>query len=252
MADAKLAPNLPDWMLEHANRYLSSGGKEGHLYKMTQPGRPEITVPSLLLTTTGRKSGEKFIFPLFYGDTGKGSYIVVASKGGAPQHPGWYRNLLANPEVEVQVGTAKMKARARTATGAERAKLWQEALKFWPPTPITRPRPSARSRSSCSTRSASPRRNRLCGRQVCRVRPQHASPSALRCFWPRGWPGKRAMSCRRGRRGASSPRSSSRQPPSATTPASRAPSSARDNASTPMRAWNRSPTRPRCATPASV
>jgi len=74
MADAKLAPNLPDWMLEHANRYLSSGGKEGHLYKITQPGRPEITVPSLLLTTTGRKSGEKFIFPLFYGDTGKGSY----------------------------------------------------------------------------------------------------------------------------------------------------------------------------------
>jgi deazaflavin-dependent oxidoreductase (nitroreductase family) len=133
MADAKLAPNLPDWMLEHANRYLSSGGKEGHLYKMTQPGRPEITVPSLLLTTTGRKSGEKFIFPLFYGDTDKGSYIVVASKGGAPQHPGWYRNLLANPEVEVQVGTTKMKARARTATGAERAKLWQEALKFWPP-----------------------------------------------------------------------------------------------------------------------
>ena len=51
MADAKLAPNLPDWMLEHANRYLSSGGKEGHLYKMTQPGRPEITVPSLLLAS---------------------------------------------------------------------------------------------------------------------------------------------------------------------------------------------------------
>src|SRR5437660_12082986 len=72
MADAKLAPNLPDWMLEHANRYLSSGGKEGHLYKMTQPGRPQITVPSLLLTTTGRKSGERYIFPLFYGETGEG------------------------------------------------------------------------------------------------------------------------------------------------------------------------------------
>ena len=63
----------------------------------------------------------------------QGSYIVVASKGGAPQHPGWYRNILANPEVEVQVGTAKMKARARTATGEERARLWQEALEFWPP-----------------------------------------------------------------------------------------------------------------------
>ena len=65
MTEAKLAPNLPGWMQDHANRYLSSGGTEGHMYQMTQPGRPEITVPSLLLTTTGRKSGEKYIFPLF-------------------------------------------------------------------------------------------------------------------------------------------------------------------------------------------
>ena len=133
MPDAKLAPNLPGWMVEHANRYIASGGREGHMYKMTQPGRPELTVPSLLLTTTGRKSGERFIFPLFYGETGDGSYIVVASKGGAPQHPGWYRNIAANPEVDVQVGTTKMRARARTATGAERVRLWQKALEFWPP-----------------------------------------------------------------------------------------------------------------------
>ena len=132
MTEAKLAPNLPDWMVAHANRYIASGGAEGHMYKMTQPGRPEITVPALLLTTTGRKSGEKFIFPLFYGETGSG-YFVVASKGGAPEHPGWYRNILANSEVEVQVGTKKVKARARTATGAERAKLWEQAVKFWPP-----------------------------------------------------------------------------------------------------------------------
>ena len=128
MTDAKLAPNLPDWMVEHANRYLSSGGTDGHMHKPTQPGRPDITVPSLLLTTTGRKSGEKFIFPLYYGKTGD-SYIVVASKGGAPQHPGWYRNLLANPEVEVQVGTAENEgagpdrhrrgARAAVARGAK-------------------------------------------------------------------------------------------------------------------------------------
>jgi len=51
----------------------------------------------------------------------------------APQRPGWYRNILANPEVEVQVGTAKMKARARTAAGDERAWLWERALEFWPP-----------------------------------------------------------------------------------------------------------------------
>jgi proline iminopeptidase len=133
MNEARLAPRLPQWMVEHANRYIASGGTDGHLYKMTQPGRPELTVPSLLLTTTGRKSGERFIFPLFYGETGDGGYIVVASKGGAPQHPGWYRNLVADPAVEVQVGTTKMKARARTATGEERARLWQKALQFWPP-----------------------------------------------------------------------------------------------------------------------
>ena len=132
MPDAKLAPNLPGWMVDHANGYLSSGGTNGHMYKITPPGHREMTVPSLLLTTTERKSGERFIFPLFYGKDGD-SYIVVASKGGAPQHPGWYRNLLANPEVEVQVGTVKMKARARTATGAERARLWEKALEFWPP-----------------------------------------------------------------------------------------------------------------------
>jgi len=133
MADAKLAPNLPDWMVEHTNRYLASGGTDGHIYKMTQPGRPEITVPSLLLTTTGRKTGEKYIFPLFYGDTGDGSYVIVASKGGAPKHPQWYLNLQAHPEVEVQVGTKKLKAKARTATGDERSRLWEIALKFWPP-----------------------------------------------------------------------------------------------------------------------
>jgi len=132
MTEPRLAPNLPQWMVEHANRYLASGGADGHLYKMTQPGRPERTVPSLLLTTIGRKSGERFIFPLFYGTDGL-SYFVIASKGGAPQHPGWYRNLHAIPDVEIQVGTAKMQARARTAAGEERARLWQKALEFWPP-----------------------------------------------------------------------------------------------------------------------
>jgi deazaflavin-dependent oxidoreductase (nitroreductase family) len=132
MTEAKLAPNLPEWMVDHANRYLSSGGTDGHMYKMTQPGRPEITVPSLLLTTTGRKSGEKYVFPLFYGKSGD-SYFVIASKGGAPQHPGWYRNILANPDVEVQAGTVKTPARARTAVGEERARLWEKSLEFWPP-----------------------------------------------------------------------------------------------------------------------
>ena len=132
MTEAKLAPNLPAWMLEHSKRYLASGGTDGHMYVVDQPGRPAITVPSLMLTTVGRKSGEKFVFPLFYGKTGN-SYIIVASKGGAPDHPGWYKNLVANPDVDVQVGTQTLKAKARTVSGEERARLWQEALKFWPP-----------------------------------------------------------------------------------------------------------------------
>jgi proline iminopeptidase len=132
MTEAKLAPNLPKWMLDHSHRYISSGGTDGHMYTVTPPGYAEMTVPSLLLTTTGRKSGEKFIFPLFYGETGDG-YVIVASKGGAPEHPGWYKNLVANPHVEVQVGTKKLKAVARTVTGEERAKLWEQAVQFWPP-----------------------------------------------------------------------------------------------------------------------
>lgn len=132
MTEAKLAPNLPQWMIDHANRYLSSGGKEGHLYTISPPNYGQLTVPSLLLTTKGRKSGEKYIFPLFYGKVGN-SYLVVASKGGAPDHPGWYKNLLANPEVEIQVGTDKLKVRARTASGEERTRLWKQAAEFWPP-----------------------------------------------------------------------------------------------------------------------
>lgn len=132
MTDAKLAPNLPEWMVSHTRRYLESGGTDGHLYHIAPAGYGEMDVPSLLLTTTGRKSGERYIFPLFYGMAGT-SYVIVASKGGAPEHPGWYRNLVANPEVEVMVGTKRLKARARTATGDERAKLWGLSLTFWPP-----------------------------------------------------------------------------------------------------------------------
>ena len=61
MTEAKLAPNLPNWMVEHAKRYIASGGADGHMYKINVPGRGEITAPALLLTTTGRKSGDKFV-----------------------------------------------------------------------------------------------------------------------------------------------------------------------------------------------
>jgi hypothetical protein len=58
MTEASLAPNLPQWMKDHTDLYLSSGGTEGHMYTISRPGAPALTVPSLLLTTTGRKSGQ--------------------------------------------------------------------------------------------------------------------------------------------------------------------------------------------------
>jgi deazaflavin-dependent oxidoreductase (nitroreductase family) len=132
MIDAKVPDGLPQWMLDHIAVYKKSGGKEGHMYTI-QPGTPNArTVPALLLATKGRKSGEKYLFPLFYGESGS-SYFVIASKGGAPDHPGWYKNMQAHPDVEIQVGTKTLKARARTVSGAERAKLWTQAVAFFPP-----------------------------------------------------------------------------------------------------------------------
>ena len=132
MTETQLAPNLPQWMQDHAHRYLSSGGTDGHIYTLSRPGQADLTVPSLLLETKGRKSGQSYLFPLFYGRDGN-SYFVIASKGGAPEHPGWFRNILAEPLVGVQVGTEKVQARARTATGEERARLWKQAVEFFPP-----------------------------------------------------------------------------------------------------------------------
>ena len=85
----------------------------------------------LLLTTTGRRSGEPRTTPLIYAQDGD-RYVIVGSKGGAPEHPGWYRNLKKTPEVELQVGAEVFPARAHTASGEERERLWRKANQVWP------------------------------------------------------------------------------------------------------------------------
>ena len=90
--------------------------------------------PTLLLTTTGRKSGKQLTMPLIYGVDGK-DYVIVASKGGAPEHPAWYLNLQANPQVDLQVADKKCRAVAQTATGEERKHLWDMMTKVYPPYP---------------------------------------------------------------------------------------------------------------------
>jgi deazaflavin-dependent oxidoreductase (nitroreductase family) len=130
MSDPSWA-ELPDWIRDHVRRYLESNGADGHIWDSSARGGPG-PVPTLLLTTTGRKSGRKLVLPLIYGKTEKG-YVVVASKGGAPAHPSWYVNLVEHPEVDVQVGAAKFRARARTVAGGERAALWKQLAEIFPP-----------------------------------------------------------------------------------------------------------------------
>jgi deazaflavin-dependent oxidoreductase (nitroreductase family) len=108
---------------EHVKRYRATDGVEGHEWRGT-------TV--LLLSTTGRHSGTERTTPLIY-TRHRDDFVVVASRGGADDNPGWYLNLVAEPEVEVQVLADRFAGRARTATGEERSELWPLLVEHWPP-----------------------------------------------------------------------------------------------------------------------
>ncbi len=107
---------------EHVRRYVETSGEEGHEWN---------GAVVLILTTTGRKSGEQQSTPLIYGRRGD-DYLIVASLGGADHHPAWYLNLEATPEVQVQVKGERFAARARTATPEEKPELWRIMLAQWP------------------------------------------------------------------------------------------------------------------------
>jgi deazaflavin-dependent oxidoreductase (nitroreductase family) len=121
---------LPSWITDHVKLYKSDPEK-AHLWDSTIGGGKGI-IATLLLTTKGRKSGREISTPLIYGAHGQ-SYVVIASKGGAPDHPDWYKNLLANPVCQIQVSTRGYRARARTAKGDERTKLWAQLTKIYAP-----------------------------------------------------------------------------------------------------------------------
>lgn len=109
---------------EHVRAYRETDGELGHDWKNGSS--------ILLLTTTGRRSGEERTTPLIYGRSGD-DYLIVASKGGSPEPPTWYRNLSEQPEVDVQVLGDRFKARARTTTAEEKPAMWQEMIGHWPP-----------------------------------------------------------------------------------------------------------------------
>ena len=107
---------------EHVERYRATDGEEGHYWQGAL---------TLLLTTTGRRSGEERTTPLIYGRHGD-DLLIVASKGGSDEPPAWFLNLKANPEVGVQVKSDVFRARARTASAEERPQMWRTMAGYWP------------------------------------------------------------------------------------------------------------------------
>ncbi|TCK20682.1 nitroreductase family deazaflavin-dependent oxidoreductase [Pseudonocardia endophytica] len=111
-----------DWVAEQARTYMESGGTEGH---------ENDGLYTLVLATTGRRTGTPRRTVLIYGRSGE-DYVVVASKGGADEDPAWFLNLVAEPSVGVQAGTRRFTGRARVASPAERETLWPQMAKIFP------------------------------------------------------------------------------------------------------------------------
>lgn len=129
-SSAAIRETRKDWITEHREMYLQSGGAQGHIMDIRPVGGPRMGT-HLLLKYTGRKSGKVFITPLCYGAIG-GEAVICASKGGADHHPEWYLNLREKPEVEFQIGTQAFRGTWREAEGAERDKVWAFLVDSYP------------------------------------------------------------------------------------------------------------------------
>jgi deazaflavin-dependent oxidoreductase (nitroreductase family) len=120
--EPEYAPSPWDPIAEHVERYLRTGGEDGFEW---------MGAETIILTTTGRKSGNLRRTPLIRVRDGD-NYIVIASLGGAPQHPNWYLNLVANPDVVINDRGERHELRARTASPEEKAAKWPLAVAAWP------------------------------------------------------------------------------------------------------------------------
>jgi len=116
------APDISLIGEEHVRRYRETDGDVGYLWN---------GAPTLLLTATGRRSGEARTQALIFARDGD-DYLIVASMGGAPKHPSWYLNLTANPDAEIQVKGEHIPVTARTASDVEKPRLWSIVNETWP------------------------------------------------------------------------------------------------------------------------
>lgn len=115
-------PSPEQWVRDQVEKYESSGGTEATTLR---------GVPVVVVTSVGAKSGKLRKNPLMRVEH-EGAYALVASKGGAPSHPRWYHNIVANPTVEIQDGPDRREYSVRLADGEERAAWWQRAVDVWP------------------------------------------------------------------------------------------------------------------------
>lgn len=116
------APDISLIGEEHVRQYRATDGEVGYLWN---------DAPILLLTTSGRRSGELRTSALIFGRDGD-DYLVVASMGGAPRHPSWYLNITAQPNAEVQVRADRIPVIGRTASDDEKPRLWRIMTDVWP------------------------------------------------------------------------------------------------------------------------
>jgi deazaflavin-dependent oxidoreductase (nitroreductase family) len=120
-----------EWQAEHLSKYLGSGGTQGHIIDLTAIGGLKF-MTCLLLRHTGRKSGKVMYAPLIYGVI-DGEVVIIASKGGAPEHPSWYLNIEGEATLEFQIATQAFRATSREPAGAERQRVWDFMVGLYPP-----------------------------------------------------------------------------------------------------------------------
>ena len=118
----RATPSLQDFIDDHRRVYLESGGAEGHILDLRSSAAAALGV-HLLIRCKGRKTGKIRIAPLCYGIFA-GEVAIVASKGGADEHPAWYRNLVASPSIDFQIATQAFRAQWREPEAEEYRRVW--------------------------------------------------------------------------------------------------------------------------------
>ena len=118
-------PSTWDWVAEQVAEYEASGGERANTLRDTG-------IPIIVMTTTGHKTGKVRKVPLMRVEH-HGDYGIVASKGGMPNHPGWYHNLVADPHVTIQDGSEPLDYTVRSISGEERARWWERGVSVYPP-----------------------------------------------------------------------------------------------------------------------